>query len=109
MYVINTVPENSIHVIKFVYAPSETIANIRCELAGRLSLAKTIPGTRGYHQYTPSTDSSIKIKHISHDDEFELGFDFLGKKTHFSSTQVKHIPVSQYLLCKYDLTNIGLV
>ena len=39
------------------------------------------------------------MKLISYDDDFELEFDLLGKKTCLSNAEDK---VSQYLLCKYD-------
>ena len=93
--------EESINGIKFVYTASEPIASVRSALVSRLTFAKTIPGTRGYHQLEPLTYSTIKIKHISYDDNFELKFDFLQKKTHLSNAKTKNIKLSQYLLWKH--------
>ena len=42
------------------------------------------------------------MKHVSYDNDFELEFDFLGKKTCFSSVEAENIKVSQYFLCNYD-------
>ena len=46
---------------------------------------------QGYHQFQPLTDSVIKMKRISYDNDFELEFDFLGKKTRLSSAEPKNI------------------
>ena len=83
--------EESINRIDFVYIPSEAIANIRNTLANRCTLAKIIPATRGYHQFQPSTDPTIKMKHISCDD-FQLEFDF-GWPLHDDHCWVKHMHV----------------
>ena len=68
--------EESINGIKFAYTFSEATASVKSALVSRFTLAKTIPGTRDYyHQF------AIKMKRISYDDDFELEFEFLGKKT----------------------------
>ena len=86
--------EESIDGIKFVYTPSEAIASIRSALVSMFTLAKAIPGTRGY-QFETSTDSAIKMKRISYDDDIE-------KKTCLSNAEAKNIKVSKHLLYKYD-------
>ena len=46
-----------------------------------------------YHQFEPSTDSAIRMKRISYDDDFELEFDFFEKKTCLSKAEAKNIKV----------------
>ena len=77
--------EEPINGIKFVYTTSEAIASIISTLVNRFTLTKTISGTQSYHQFEISTDSAIKMKCISYDDDFGLEFDLLGKKTRFSN------------------------
>ena len=77
--------EESTNGIKFVYTTSEAIVSIRSAPVNRFTLTKTISRTKGYHQFEPSTDSAIKMKCISYDDDFGLEVDFLGKKTRLSS------------------------
>ena len=64
-----------------MYTPSEATASIRSALVSRFNFAKKFPRTRSYHQFEPSTDSAIRMKCISYDDDFELEFDFFEKKT----------------------------
>ena len=51
--------KGKIEGIKFAYIPSNEIDTSRAELAARFSLAKTIPGTRGYHQFVPILAKNI--------------------------------------------------
>ena len=94
--------EDSISAIKFVYTPSQIIRSVRSVLVSRFSLAEVIPGTRGNHQFKPLTSSTIKMKYISHNNDFEFKFHFLKKKSHFSNAEVKDFQVSQYLLYRYN-------
>jgi hypothetical protein len=94
--------KDSILGINFVYIPSAEIDKTRSELESRFSIAKTIPGTRSYHQYVPKSASTIKMKRVSDDDEFESEFDFLGNKACLNIIKVENVRVSQYFVCKYD-------
>ena len=94
--------KESIPGIKFVYVSSTEINTTRTKLDSRFSMAKTIPGTRSYHQYVPESTSTIKMKRISDDDVFEAEFDFLGNKACLNMIKVENVRVSQYLVCKYD-------
>ena len=59
--------QDSIHGKYFIYS----------KLTSRFFLARTIPGTRSYHQFVPTSTSSIKMKRVSDDNEFESEFNFL--------------------------------
>lgn len=76
-----------------MYTPSEATASIRSALVSRFNFAKKFPRTRSYHQFEPSTDSAIRMKRISYDDDFELEFDFFEKKTCLSKAEAKNIKV----------------
>ena len=96
--------QESIHGIKFVYANYDEMESIRSTLASRFSSAKTIPGIRGYNQFTPSSESAIRMKRVSDDDDFDLEFDFLGNKSHCRKKEVENIKVLQYLLIQLQMT-----
>ena len=49
------------------------------KLKSRLELAKTIPGTRFYHQFIPITSHKIRAKIISEDREFDLECHFIDE------------------------------
>ena len=63
--------QDSIHRINFSYTSSDEIDVIWSKLTSRLSMARKIPGTHSYHQFLPTSTSSIKIKSVSDDNEFE--------------------------------------
>ena len=94
--------KGKIEGIMFAYTPSNEIDTSRAEQAARFSLAKTIPGTRGYHQFVPVSESLIKMRRASDNNEYDFEFAFCGCNTNPKSSGVSNIKVSQYILCKYD-------
>ena len=94
--------ESSIPGVKFIYIPAVEINTTRNSLQDRFSIARTIPGTRTYHQFIPTSTSTIKMRCLSNDDGFELEFDFLRDKVSMSCMKVKDVRVAQFILCKYD-------
>ena len=64
----------------------------------RFELAKIIPRTRSFHQYTPLMDLSIGCMHVSYDSDFELKVDFNSTLT----VIFKDIRISHFVLCTYD-------
>ena len=60
--------------IKFVLITSNEIEMAHNYLKERYSVAKTFPGTRGFHQFKPVSQVTIKTKHVSEDEEFCLEF-----------------------------------
>ena len=88
--------------IKFAYIPSNEIDTSRAVLAARFSVAKTIPGTTGYHQFVPISESLIKMRRVSDNNEYDFEFAFCGGNTNPKSSGVSNIKASQYILCKYD-------
>ena len=93
--------QKSISGITFVYVTAVEMELVRNKLTDRLLIATTIPGTRSFHQFMPSSHSVIKMKRVSDDDDFALTFDFL-KKQKYEIIRIDNVMISQYLFCKYD-------
>ena len=99
----------SIKGIQFTYIPKEEMELARNRLADRFSTTTTIPGTRSFHQYVPTSKSTISMKRVSDDDDFSLTYDFINKRK-CKRNQTENVKISQYILCKYDeLYWIGMV
>ena len=94
--------KRKIEGIKFAYIPSNEIDTSRAVLATRFSVAKAIPGIRGYHQFVPVSESLIKMRRVSDNNEYDFEFAFCGGNTNTKSSGVSNIKASQYILCKYD-------
>ena len=60
-------------------------------------VAKTVPGTRGSHQFIPVSQVTIKTKCVS-EDEFYLEFNL----TNEPKMCIDNLQISQFILCKYD-------
>ena len=62
--------------IEFFYLEKSRVDQTRKNLEERMGLAKTIPGTRGFHQFIPLTQNRIVAKRVSEDKQFALIFSF---------------------------------
>ena len=82
--------------------PSNEINTSTEVLAGRFSLETTIPGTRGYHQFVPISESLIKMRRVSDNNEYDFELVFRSDNANPKSSAVINIKVSQYSICKYD-------
>ena len=60
-------------------------------------VAKTVPGTRGSHQFIRVSQVTIKTKCVS-EDEFYLEFNL----TNEPKMCIDNLQISQFILCKYD-------
>ena len=89
--------QNEIKGIKFYYIPQEDLEHVRRNLAQRLNGAKTVPGTRGFHQFVPLDISTIAAKRVSEDSEYALQFSFSGKKS--ATIQGR---IVEFIVCLYD-------
>ncbi|XP_047129865.1 uncharacterized protein LOC124809907 [Hydra vulgaris] len=93
--------QKSISGIMFMYITAEEMEFARNKLTDRLLTATTVPGTKSFHQFVPSSLSNIKMKRVSDDADFALTFDFLNKQK-FETIKIDYVMISQYLFCKYD-------
>ena len=89
--------KKEIHGINFVYLTGAEIANVRQELAERFLVAKTIPGTRGFHQFTPLSVCSIAAKRVSEEADHTLTFNFVNQHE-----EKINLRPAQFLICVYD-------
>ena len=62
--------------IKFHYVEKREIDVIRQTLNTRYAMAKTIPGTRGFHSFSPLSFCEIGVKRTSQQETFSLIFNF---------------------------------
>ena len=84
--------------IHFEFLSSSDISILREELKSRFQLARTVPGTRGYHQFVPISIAKIGAKRVSENKEFDLTFSFTD-----APTIRKEIFYSgSFVVCRYD-------
>ena len=93
--------KEAIPSVNFVYITANEISTAHSKLENRYSITETKPETRSYHQYIPTSNSTIKLKHVSCDDRFECEFDFLKNKVYIT-INIQDIRIARYILCKYD-------
>ena len=73
---------------------------VRDELKERFSKGRTIPGTRGYHYFSPSSDHEILYKQTADEKDFKGCFSITGKE---GISGEKLIPnKNEYIACFYD-------
>jgi hypothetical protein len=88
-----------------LFLKSEDIFSVRKSLTPRLNNAKTLPGTRSFHQFIPQDTTSINVKRVFEQEEFNLTFNFTG-----SIQNLQEIIAGKYFICKYKMLNwVGLV
>ena len=90
--------EKEIHGIKFMYLTAAEVADVRQKLAERFLIAKTIPGTRGFHQFTPLSVCSIAAKRVSEEADYTLTFNFVN----LPNKEKLDLRPAQFLICIYD-------
>ena len=71
---------------------------IREYLDLRFEHARTVPGTRSFHQYVPIGQNTIGCKRISGDLEFDIVHEFLPQHP---KLQLDIIQVGSYVVCSY--------
>jgi hypothetical protein len=92
------------------FISGEQISQVRKSLTERFSHAKTIPGTRSFHQFVPLDDNTIRAKRVSEDEAFSLTFQF--RKINAARVQPAQLTIktSNFVICKYDDCNwVGIV
>ena len=87
--------------IKFWLIKKEEMSVSRQELQACFSAAKTIPGTRGFHHFTPLTAGSIAMKRVSFDEKSSLLFSFNAGKL-LKEMQMVEIMTNAFVACIYD-------
>ena len=92
--------------IKFCYLPKNKLQTVREELKSRFSKGRTIPGTRSYHFFAPSSDQEICYKRTSEDAEFSGKFSITGKAMSYEKIRY-NAKVHDYVACLYDEKMVG--
>ena len=78
----------------------------RKDLVSRYNKARTVPGTRSFHQFVPISSNSIGAKHVSEESEYSLVFNF---ESAISPHQLQ-LKISQFVVCLYDnLYWVGMI
>ena len=89
--------QEKISGIEFKYIPIEEIQSTRENIRERLSQAKTVPGTRSFHQFIPISSSIIGAKRVSEEVDFALQFSF--REEQLEGVEAR---VGQFVVCNYD-------
>eukprot|EP00112_Aurelia_sp_Birch-Aquarium-sp1_P009177 Seg2032.1 transcript_id=Seg2032.1/GoldUCD/mRNA.D3Y31 product="hypothetical protein" protein_id=Seg2032.1/GoldUCD/D3Y31 len=92
-----------IHGIKFMYLTVAEMAHVKQKLAERFLVAKPIPGTRGFHQFTPLSVCSIaaivlNVLNSSEEADYTLKFNF----GNIPNKEKLELRPAQFLICVYD-------
>ena len=89
--------------ICFSLIPKETMIAVRESLAKRFADGKTVPGTRSYHHYIPTSTSTIACKRTSEDTEFQNVNLLTGRvQTTHTQINIQNLKQFTYISCKYD-------
>ena len=88
--------------ITFELVSKEYLEEKRITALIRYDLAKTVPGTRGFHCFTPQNDANMTLhcKRISMDDNIALAHNFISKGK--AAANVTNVSPGSYVLCQYD-------
>ena len=89
--------QEKISGIEFKYIPIEEIQSTRENIREPLSQAKTVPGTRSFHQFIPISSSIIGAKRVSEEVDFALRFSFGEEQLEGVKARV-----GQFVVCNYD-------
>ena len=89
--------QEKISGIEFKYIPIEEIQSTRENIREHLSQAKTVPGTRSFHQFIPISSSIIGTKRVSEEVDFALRFSFGEEQLEGVEARV-----GQFVVCNYD-------
>ena len=71
--------QNEVVGITCMFLPSQNIEAVRYKMTERYASAKTIPGTRSYHEFVPLNTGEIGLKRISDQEHFDSVFSFVPK------------------------------
>ena len=86
--------------IDFFYLEKSRVEWTRTSLKDRLRFAKTIPGTRSFHQIVPLPQNVIGAKRVSEDREFVLTFSFTASPTDIPHT--RDLKPGSFVVSVYD-------
>ncbi len=76
----------------------------------QLSKARTIPGTRGFHQFVPMSENKIGAKRVSEQEKFSFEFSFCQEEEEVEVNPIIKARIGHFVVCKYDaLYWIGMV
>ena len=90
--------EAEIDGIVCTFIKSETVIEVRQHMQERYASAKTLPGTRSYHQFIPLLHSKIGAKYVSEEEQFAFTFDF----NITPKAILREVKLSEFVSCIYD-------
>ena len=87
--------------VSFVYVSTDDVVNhaAGAELEERYKMWSTVPGTRNYHMFVPTSISTLAMRHISFDTDFDV---YDSKQT--NNVSVSSFPHGSYNTCIYERT-----
>lgn len=94
--------QSRIENIFFFLLKKESLSTCRQQLESRFSQAKTVPGTRSFHFFSPLSENDIGTKRISSDSNYTLVFNICGEKIISEQVTMVQICTNSYVSCVYD-------
>ena len=91
--------QSEISGITTLFIPSSDINDIRDRMKDRYSNAKTVPGTRSYHEFVLLSINKLGLKRVSEQNDYTATFEFGNTTIQSHELQLK---VSQFIACVYD-------
>jgi len=89
--------KSNITDIEFFFVEKEELIGVRKMLEERFQHTIPVPGTRSFHQYTPTSDCTVGVKRCSEDDNYSIVHNLLsGIKVQ------KDLNISDFVACIYD-------
>ena len=79
-----------------IYISKETVVELRKQMVERYQYAKTVPGTRSYHQFIPLSNTKLAVKTVSEENDYSFTFNFE------CNTTALQIKIAGFVSCIYD-------
>ena len=96
---------NTIENIRFIYISKDDTTRVRDFLCERYKKGKTVPGTRSFHHFIPTTTTPISYKCTSEDNKCVGTFNIVkGTLEKDSTNDIEHpvVKLMDFVACKYD-------
>lgn len=96
--------------ITFIKITKDSMKDVREMLNTRFELGRTVPGTRSYHHFSPTSTHEIQYKRVCEDNVFSGSFKFLATVEEQLEIDISEVKIMDFVISYYDsFWWIGLV